>query len=148
MKSKDLKDLKIIKMWEYHQRIIFLTEINNKFQLFYKSSGLAGHGSKGMVMPHMLLKANKDSSPDGLGEWMSFGWIPKYFIYNGRFQEYRAKARSEFPSVMHPFMDHLETVDTSKAELEPDPRVINNFCIDYITEQGDYLDWKECESVS
>lgn len=137
--------LKIIKMWEYHQRIIYLTEIENKFQLFYRSSGLAGHGSRGMILPHMLLKANKDTSPDGLGPWMSFGWIPKYFVYKGRFQEYRSKRMDEFPSVMHPYMDFLQEVDVTGAEVEIDPRVINNFCVDYITGQEDYLDWKDLE---
>lgn len=137
--------LKVIKMFEYHQRIIYLTEIEGKFQLFYRSSGLAGHDSKGMILPHMLLKAERDVSPDGLGGWMSFGWIPKFYVYKGRFQEYHGKTLNYFPEVMYPYMDFLKEVDVSGAELEPDPRVINNFCVDYIKSQEDYLDWKSLE---
>ena len=136
-------EMEVIKTWEYHQRIIFLTKIGEKYQLFYRSSGLAGYGSKGMVLPHLLLKANKDSSPDGLGQWMSFGWIVKYYVYGGRYAEYRYKNRSEFPKEMHPYLDELEAMDTTGAEVEPDPRVINNYCIDYIKGIEDYVDWKD-----
>lgn len=134
-------EMEIIKMWEYHQRIIFLTKIGEKYQLFYKSSGLAGYGTKGEVFPHLLLKASGEVSPDGFGEWMRFGWIVKYYLYHGYFREYRYKQRNEFPDVMQSFLDDLEEVDTSGAEIEPDPRIINDFCADYIKGKEDYVEW-------
>ena len=62
----------ILKVWLYHERYIFLTEIGGSYQFFYKSSGLAGHGSRGKVLPHLLLKTSESTSPDGLGECL---WI-------------------------------------------------------------------------
>ena len=133
--------MEILKQWLYHERIVYLTKINDKYQLFYKSSGLAGYDSKGMVMPICRLKDTVETSPDGLGGWNSFGWLPKSYIYKGRFVAYRSKHRSEFPSNMHPFLDTLEEVDTSKAELQPDPREINAECAPYINSKEDYVDW-------
>ena len=134
--------MQILKMWLYHERIVFLTKLGDKYQLFYKSSGLAGYDSKGMVMPICRLKDTVETSPDGLGEWMSFGWLPKSYVYNGRFQAYRSKQRNEFPEHMHPYLDILENIDTSGAELQPDPREINAYCAQYIDTYKDYVDWK------
>lgn len=133
--------MEIIKMWEYHRRIIFLTKIGDKYQLFYKSSGRAGYGTKGEVFPHLLLKASEDVSPDGFGQWMNFGWIVKCYLYHGDFQEYRYKRRNEFPDAMHSYLDDLEEEDTSAAGVETDPRVINDFCANYIKGKEDYVDW-------
>ena len=140
-----MKTLKIIKVWEYHQRVMFLTEIEGKYQLFYRSSGLAGYGTKGEVFPHLLLKDNNSSSPDGLGDWMSFGWIVKYYKYDGRLQEYTRKNRNEFPSNMHIYLDYLEEQDPTLYDItvEGDPRVINKFCQQYIKTKDDYVDWDE-----
>jgi len=133
--------MKILHKWLYHERIIFLCEFEDGYHLFYKSSGLAGHGTQGQVFPILRLKDTVEYSPDGLGEWMSFGWLPKYFLYRGRFEEYRAKARSEFPKIMYPIMDELEAIDNSDAVLEPDPRIINAVCNQYIKSKNDYKDW-------
>jgi len=134
--------MKILKMWSYHQRVVFLTEIDGKFQLFYKSSGLAGYDSVGMVFPILRLKDTAETSPDGLGNWMSFGWLPKYYIFDGRVQEYRYKMRREFPENMHPFLDELEAMEIPEIELQPDPRIINAVCNEYIDSIEDYVDWK------
>ena len=139
--------MEIIKIWEYHHRIIFLTKIKGKYQLFYKSSGRAGHGSKDMVFPHLLLKANKEFSPDGLGEWMSVGWIVKYFKYDGRLLAYRHKRLNEFPTVMHSYMKELEDLDLTELDVtvESDSKIINDFCQQYIHSKENYVDWKELE---
>ena len=134
-------ELEIIKMWNYYERIIFLTKIGNKYHLFYKSSGLAGYGTKGEVFPCMRLKDNEICSPDGLGGTMLFGWIPKYYFYRGHFTEYFSKHRSEFPKNMYRFLDYLEEVDTKGVEVMNDPRAINKYCEEFIKDKDDYYDW-------
>ena len=131
--------MKIIDTWLYHERVIFLTRIDNHYQLFYRSSGLAGHNSKGLVFPILRLKDN-DTSPDGFGKYDAFGWLPKLFVYRGKFQKYRSKIRSEFPENMHAYLDELEKYDKMPKE-ENDPSVINKVCNKYIKNKNDYKDW-------
>ena len=133
--------MKILHKWLYHERIVFLCEFEDGYHLFYKSSGLAGYGTKGEVFPILRLKDTVETSPDGKGEWMCFGWLPKFFYYRGSFAEYRNKDRREFPAVMHPVFDYLEEVDVTDAILEADPRVINKVCNEYIKTKDDYKDW-------
>ena len=133
--------MKILHKWSYKHRIVYLTQLGDKFQLFYRSSGLAGYSTKGEVFPILRLKDNIEMSPDGFGRWNSFGWLPKLYVYNGHFQEYRYKRIEEFPENMHPYMKQLEETDDSDAILEPDPRVINKVCNKYIINKMDYVDW-------
>ena len=137
-----MKDFTIIKMWLYHHRIIYLTKISEKYQLFYRSSGRAGYNSEGMVFPHLLLKEGSETSPDGFGAWNSVGWIPKCFMYDGRFAEYRYKLRHEFPENMHDYLDYLENYESEDITEEPNPKEINDFCRQFIKSKQDYIDWK------
>ena len=138
-----MKKFKIIQTWLYHERIIYLCQIGDKYQLFYRSSGLAGHDSKGMILPHLLLKDTQHVSPDGLGFFMNFGWIVKYYRFNGSLVEYRSKHISEFPKSMHPYLKELENTDLDelKVQEQPDPKEINRFCQKYIKTEDDYVDW-------
>ena len=133
----------IIKVWLYHERIIFLTQIGEHYQLFYKSSGLAGHGSRGKVLPHLLLKTSEGETPDGIGGWMPAGWITKAFIQDGFIREYRSKERDAFPLQMHPYLDILENLDLDNydIEMQDNPTEINRYASAYITSIYDYVDW-------
>ena len=135
--------IEILKIWRYHQRVVFLTQIGDKYQLFYKSTGLAGHGSKGMVLPHLLLKDSSVSSPDGIGDDMLYGWIPKAYKENGKLVEYYQKVRGVFPKAMWPIMDLLEKLDEKMLDVEDcdEPKEINAYCREYIKTAEDYYDW-------
>ena len=135
--------MEILKTWFYHGRIIFLTRLNGKYQLFYKSAGLNDSRTKGAVMPILRLKVSNalDTSPDGLGYGNVFGWIPKAYVWRGTLVSYRHKVRAEFPSNMHGYLDLLEQHDIEVAEIQSDPREINEYCVDYIKGREDYVDW-------
>ena len=137
--------MEILKMWSYHFRVIYLTRVDGKYQIFYKSAGLNDSNSEGMVMPILRLKVEGylGSSPDGLGEGNTFGWMPKAYMYNSMFIAYRAKQFCEFPTNMHAYMKLLADTDTSGIEEQPDPREINKYIADYIKDKGDYVDWKK-----
>jgi len=87
------------------------------------------------------LKDTNESSPDNVGEWMGFGWLPKFYYFRGMLMPYRNKDRREFTSNMHPFMDELEAVNNDDAVKEDDPREINKVCNQYIKTSEDYKDW-------
>ncbi len=134
--------MKVLNKWLYHDRIVFLCKFPDRtYHLFYKSSGLAGYGTKGEVFPILRLKDTIERSPDNLGSWMCFGWLPKFYYYEGKFEEYFKKERREFPTVMHPYLDELESTDVSDAVLEDSPKNINNICNLYIKSKEDYKDW-------
>jgi len=136
--------MKIIKMWGYCERIIYLVGIGDKYQLFYRSSGLAGQDSKGMILPHLRLKVTSkyDVSPDGLGFGNVSGWIPKAFICGGHIDTYRSKVMDSFPESMFVYMDELSrVVIPSDIEEILDAKEINLFCSEYISSISDYVDW-------
>jgi len=135
--------MEIIKIWKYHQRLVFLTKIEDKYQMFYKSAGLNDGNSKGSVFPILRLKEKEGHSPDGFGQWNSIGWLPKLYLHDDRFVEYRYKIRREFPESMYPYMDELESIiENDDMETAIHPRTINSFVGDYIRTKEDYFDWK------
>ena len=135
-----MDNFEIIHTWEYYERIVFLTKIFDKYQIFYRSSGLAGFGTKGEVFPILLLKDNYGTSPDGFGEYNAVGWLPKLYFYKGKFQEYRYKRRNEFPTVMHKYLDFLEGIKTYPKSTS-NPKIINEYCKKFIKSKEDYVDW-------
>ncbi len=134
-------NIEIIDMWEYYQRIVFLTKIGSKYQLFYKSTGMNHKGTEGNVFPILLLKEDKGWSPDGFGYWNAIGWLPKLFVFGGKFQEYRYKERSEFPKSMHEYMDYLAELNISDLPSIIDPKEINDRARKFIKSREDYVDW-------
>ncbi len=137
--------MKLIETWLYHGRVIYLTEIEGKYQLFYRSSGKATRlNTRGEIFPHALLK-DGEYSPDGLGTWNAFGWIPKVYVYDGKFQGYQYKIENEFPENMKAYREILKTIDIGHVEEEEDPRVINAFCKYFIKTKEDYVDRETIE---
>jgi hypothetical protein len=136
-----MDNFEIIRTWEYYERIVFLTKLSGKYQIFYRSSGLAGFGTKGEVFPILLLKDDYATSPDGFGKWNPIGWLPKLYFFEGMFQEYRYKKREEFPSNMHKYLDFLEGIKTYPKSTN-DPKIINEYCKKFIKSKEDYVDWK------
>ena len=137
-------DFKIIQSWLYHERIIYLTQIGDKFQMFYRSSGRAGHNSKGNVLPCYTLKLTLRSMGDEFGS-MSYGWIPK--VYKEQyFKPYFSKDMERFPLEMQKYFKELQNFDFSDTILEEDsPVIINAFVANYIKSDDDWYDWKSDE---
>ena len=146
-----MKDFKIIQTWLYHQRVIYLTQIGDKFQMFYRSSGLAGHNSEGNILPHYFLKETKEweawlGDPQG---GMPFMWLPKiYFQKDAGYIAYYSKVESHFPKEMQKYMNEIRKYnqevkpdDLPKMIMEDSPFVINDFCREYIKSIDDWMQW-------
>lgn len=139
-------DFKIIQTWLYHERIIYLTQIGTKFQMFYRSSGRAGHNSQGNILPCYLLKEVSSYSSwmgDEFGS-MPFMWIPKVYMKNDNFIPYRTKVENTFPEEMQKYFAKIKefnkTTETNVI-FEDQPKPINNFIRDYITDRNLWYDW-------
>ena len=137
-------NFKVIKNWLYYERIIYLTQIDDKFQMFYRSSGENDPNSVGSIIPCYLLKVVD-------GEWMGdefgdmpYGWIPKVYKVNYGFRPYWNKEENTFPDEMKQYMNAIRDYDgkgTFLVELENEPKVINEFCRGYIESEDDWKEW-------
>ena len=135
-------NFKVIKNWWYYERIIYLTQIDDKYQMFYRSSGENDPSSKNAILPCYLLKEVD-------GEWMGdefndmpYGWIPKTYKAKNGFIPYWSKDENSFPEEMKQYMNAIREYDgkgTFLIEMEEEPKVINDFCRYYIKSD---IDWK------
>jgi len=132
--------MEIIKTWNYHQRIIFFVKIFGKYQLFYRSSGLAGHNSKGEILPTYLLKTFSQCIGDEFNE-MPYGWLPKIFKFN-HWRSYYTKDPKYFLDEMQKYFNILKEVNMEHEE-ENDPVKINDFIKRYVKDDDDFLDWAQ-----
>lgn len=131
--------MKVLKTWLYWERIIYLVQIDNKYTLFYRSSGLAGYDSKGTILPCYLLKTDKSSIGDP-GGYMVHGWIPKVYLYNGEWESYHSKDIAAFPKEIQQLSNELQHVDVSAATECKNPKEINE-AINEIIGDGEFFDW-------
>lgn len=100
---------------EYFGRLIFIAELDGEPFIGYRSSGLAGHGSKGVVLPTWLLKT--EDKPYIADQWngMVVGWLPKLYILNDDAIPYFSKNLSTFPE---PLRGHLVELTEQLATIE------------------------------
>lgn len=104
---------------EYYGRLIFIAEIDNRPFIGYRSSGLAGHDSKGVVLPTYFLK-DKDGPTYG-DEFnnMVVGWLPKICMVNHTPVPYYSKTITSFPMLLQPILVELtEQLKDVTAEAE------------------------------
>ena len=129
----------------YHHRVIYLTQIGDKFQMFYRSSGLAGHDSTGNILPCYTLKTTYRSLGDEFGG-MCHGWITKVYK-KGHFVNYYSKDMEKFPLEMQKYFVEIGKYDFTETILEQDnPITINEFVADYIKSGNDWVDWGTYET--
>lgn len=88
-------------------------KIKDKFLPVYKSSGLAGHNSKGTVLPFTYIKT---TPPRGFND-NCFGWISKEYLCDRRFREYYSKDLDSFDESIKEILTQL-TEDLSHIKLE------------------------------
>lgn len=104
--------MEILGIWEYNQRLMIVTVIEKRYQIFYRSSGLAGYDSKGEVLPAGFVNERRTFS-------MVYGWIPKYYYKKSKFQDqdilkevaYRTKRPEDFPEEIREYMLRLKAMD-------------------------------------
>ena len=116
--------------------------------MVYKSSGLAGHDSKGTVLPFLYID-------DGEG-FEILGWIVKAYMYGEQGRRYYSKELDTFPDetakVLQQLTDDLsstvleqpdypKTLQDLKAVVEP----INKMLKDAIGDESNIFDFKDLE---
>ena len=134
----------------YVGREIYLLKIEDKFLMVYKSSGLAGHDSKGTVLPFLYVD-------DGKG-FEALGWIVKAYMYGGQGRRYYSKELYTFPDetakVLQQLTDDLastvleqpeypETFQDLRVIVEP----INAMLKDAIGDESNIFDFKSLEDA-
>lgn len=95
--------IKILYKTEYFGRILYALNINGKFTLVYKSSGLSGTSPSGRILPFMFLNTeNRFSGP-------MLGYIFKEMKYDNMYITHRKR--------MEDFMGLEDKMDTIKQFL-------------------------------
>lgn len=103
----------IVYQTEYIGRELYILKIKDKFLPVYKSSGLAGHNSKGIVLPFTYIKTTHSRSYSD----NTFGWISKEYLCDRRFREYYSKDLNSFDWFIRGILTQL-TEDLSHIKLE------------------------------
>ena len=106
---------------DYAGRVLYILEIDKKFTMVYKSSGLSGTGHGGEFLPFMFLNSRNTIQ-------CSKGYIFKEMFYNKHFTEHR-KQIHKYPEVQE-FMKQLESELPYSTTMDDDITLeeIYNIC--------------------
>ncbi len=105
---------------EYFGRLIFIAEgYDGQPFIGYRSSGLAGHNSKGTVLPAYFLKDKDGSSIADEFNGMVVGWIPKVYWNEKRWSPYFTKNLDNFGEPLRGYLIELtEQLGDEEGENE------------------------------
>jgi len=117
--------MKILKVYKYFDRELFLIEIEKGFiHLFYRSAGKNNLNTKGTILPCFLLatpETRKFVDPN-----FNFvnGWISKIILSNNFTYRYFSKDLKKFPEKINEINKFIN-LSNYEIEKEEDPRIIN-----------------------
>lgn len=99
----------------YVERELYVLKINGKNTMVYKSSGLAGHNSRGKILPFYWLNEERVRRISA----KPLGYLFKEYKFNNELKSIYSKDYDSFPGNMPYVLRYLENM-LSKVHLEPD----------------------------
>jgi hypothetical protein len=140
-------NFKIVYKKYYFERELFVLEIDKKYLLIYKGSGLNG-GKKGRILPFNFLQSRRPRFSEARSG-VCAGYIFKEIFFNGSYIEHHKKI-DDFGLGITSFLSNLETKLSSIIVKEEDQNIddileiaqkINDDIFDIV--QNNIFDWNE-----
>jgi len=127
--------MKILKVFKYYGREIFIVEVEDKkIHMFYRSIGETVKNSKEMILPCFLMSTPETRNfVDPYFEFVN-GWISKIIISNNFMYRYFQKNYNIFPDKLK---DIVAFINNSEYEVieENDPIFINFIFLELLTDK-------------